>query len=123
MAAIGGNVDPDGQTNGGVGGFAQGGGVWIGGGTVTINNTTFESTVANGGNSGTGGNGVNPGGDADGGGLYSLGNVTVTNSTFHLAGATGGDGGDAFGPTALALIRPVTAAARAAARSSPTAEA
>src|SRR6185295_13587530 len=48
----------------------------------TINNTTFESTVAHGGNTGTGGNGVNPAGDGSGGGLYSLGNTTVTNSTF-----------------------------------------
>jgi hypothetical protein len=97
----GGSVDPDFHDNGGAGGFAQGGGVWIGGGTATINDTTFESTQANGGNSGFGGNGVNPGGDANGGGLYSLGNTTVTNSTFHLAGASGGDGGNAFGLTCL----------------------
>jgi hypothetical protein len=98
----GGNQDQNGQTNGGFGGLAQGGGVWVGsGGTVSINNTTFESTVTHGGNSGTGGNGANPGGGADGGGLYSLGNVTVSNSTFHLTGATGGDGGDAFGTTCL----------------------
>ncbi len=107
---ISGSVPQDGMLNGGVSGFAQGGGVWIGGttvinpsnfATVSINNTTFESTVANGGNTGTGGNGVNAAGDAAGGALYSLGNVTVTNSTFHLAGANGGDGGDAFGPTCI----------------------
>lgn len=98
----GGDQDQNGQTNGGFGGFAQGGGVWVGvGGTVTINNTTFESTAANGGNSGTGGNGSEPAGPADGGGLYSLGNVTVTNSTFHLSGATGGNSGDTFGSTCL----------------------
>jgi hypothetical protein len=97
----GGDQDQNGQTNGGFGGTAQGGGVWVGAGTATINNTTFENATANGGDSGTGGNGANPGGDAGGGGLYSLGNVTVTNSTFHLAGATGGDGGDAFGSTCL----------------------
>lgn len=97
----GGNQNQNGQTNGGFGGFAQGGGVWVGGGTATINNTTFEDTEANGGDSGTGGNAANPGGAADGGGLYSLGNVTVTNSTFHLAEANGGDGGDAFGTTCL----------------------
>ncbi|HZT57022.1 MAG TPA: choice-of-anchor Q domain-containing protein [Pyrinomonadaceae bacterium] len=99
----GGNVSQDGQTNGGFGGTAQGGGVWIGGGggTATINNTTFENTVANGGDSGTGGNGAEPAGEADGGGLYSLGNTTVTNSTFHLAGANGGNGGNAFGSTCL----------------------
>lgn len=98
----GGNVSQGGQTNGGFGGFAQGGGVWVGGGgTATINNTTFESTAANSGNSGTGGNGSEPAGSADGGGIYSLGSVTVTNSTFHLAGATGGNGGNAFGSTCL----------------------
>ena len=93
----GGNQDQNGQTNGGFGGTVQGGGVWIGGGTANFNNTTFKSTVATGGNSGTGGNASNPGGNADGGALYSLGNVTVTNSTFHLAVATGGNAGDAFG--------------------------
>jgi hypothetical protein len=92
------NVSQNGQTNGGFGGFGQGGGVWIGAGTATINNTTFESTIANGGSSGTGGNGSEPAGGADGGGLYMLsGNVTVSNSTFHLAVATGGTGGNAFG--------------------------
>ena len=104
-AANGGNgtgVPQDGMLNGGFGGLAQGGGVWIGGGTaVSIDNTTFENTVANGGNSGAGGNGSEPAGGADGGGLYSLGNITVSNSTFHLAGATGGNAGDAFGPTCI----------------------
>ena len=104
-AANGGNgtgVPQDGMLNGGFGGLAQGGGVWIGGGTaVSIDNTTFENTVANGGNSGAGGNGSEPAGGADGGGLYSLGNITLTNSTFHLAGATGGNAGDAFGPTCI----------------------
>ena len=98
----GGNQDQNGQTNGGFGGFTQGGGVWVGGNaTTTINDTTFENTKATGGNSGTGGNGANPGGGADGGGLYSLGNTRVSNSTFHLAGATGGNGGNAFGSTCL----------------------
>jgi hypothetical protein len=87
--------------NGGFGGLGQGGGVWVGGGTATISNTTFESSVANGGDSGAGGNSSGPAGGADGGGLYSLGTVTVSNSTFHLAGATGGNAGDAFGPTCL----------------------
>ena len=97
---IGGNQDQDGQTNGGSGGLSQGGGAWVGG-TVTINNTTFEDTEANGGNSGNGGNSSGPAGGADGGGLFSLGNTTVTNSTFHLAEANGGDAGDAFGTTCL----------------------
>lgn len=97
----GGDQDQNGQTNGGFGGLAQGGGLWVGGGTVSINDTTFEGTSANGGNSGTGGNGANPGGEAMGGGIYSLGNVTVTNSTFNLATANGGDGGNAFGATCL----------------------
>ena len=98
----GGDQDQNGQTNGGFGGLAQGGGLWVGSGaTTTINNTTFESTAANGGESGTGGNGANPGGEANGGGVYSLGNTTVTNSTFHLAVANGGNGGNAFGSTCL----------------------
>jgi hypothetical protein len=98
----GGDQNQNGQTNGGFGGLAQGGGVWVGSGaTATINNTTFESTSAHGGNSGTGGNGANPGGEANGGGLYTLGNTTVTNSTFHLAAANGGTGGNAFGSTCL----------------------
>lgn len=97
----GGDQNQNGQTNGGFGGLAQGGGAWIGGGTVIINNTTFEATGANGGDSGTGGNAANPGGNAEGGGLYSLGNTTVTNSTFNLTEARGGDGGDAFGTTCL----------------------
>ena len=97
----GGSVDQNGQTNGGFGGLAQGGGVWVGGGNALINNSTFESTSAHGGNSGNGGNGAEPAGGADGGGVYSLGSTTVTNSTFHLASATGGRGGDAFGSTCL----------------------
>lgn len=98
----GGDQDQNGQTNGGFGGLAQGGGLWVGsGGTATINNTTFEATAANGGESGTGGNGANPGGEANGGGVYSLGNTTITNSTFHLASANGGNGGNAFGTTCL----------------------
>jgi len=100
-AANGGNggaVSQAGMLNGGFGGFAQGGGVWIGAGTVTISNTTFESTAAKGGDSGAGGNGAEPAGGADGGGIYSLGTLTISNSTFHLATATGGRGGDAFGP-------------------------
>lgn len=97
----GGNQDQNGQTNGGFGGLAQGGGLWVGGGTVTISDTTFDDTSANGGNSGTGGNGANPAGEANGGAIYSLGNVTVTNSTFHEAAAKGGNGGNAFGTTCL----------------------
>jgi hypothetical protein len=97
----GSNVSQNGQENGGFGGLAQGGGVWVGGGTTTINNTTFENTAANAGSSGTGGNGSEPGVEANGGGLYCLGNVTVSNSTFHLASANGGDTGNTFGTTCL----------------------
>ena len=98
----GGDQDQNGQTNGGFGGLAQGGGLWVGSGaTATINATTFENTAANGGESGTGGNGANPGGEANGGGVYSLGSTTVTNSTFHLTAANGGNGGNAFGSTCL----------------------
>lgn len=93
----GGNQDQNGQTNGGFGGMAQGGGIWIGSGTVTISDSAFDNVAAAGGRSGTGGNGANPGGDASGGGLYSMGSVTVNTSTFNLMTATGGNGGNAFG--------------------------
>lgn len=85
------------QQNGGVGGSAQGGGAWVAG-TVTINNTTFESCAANGGNAGNGQNAGNSGGESGGGGLYSAGSVTVTNSTFNQNSSTGGRSGDSFGP-------------------------
>jgi len=94
---IGGN-SPGNQQNGGGGGGAQGGGAWIGGGTVSINNSTFESCAATGGNAGTGQNSGNAGGESAGGGLYTLGSATVTNSTFHLNNSSGGRGGDSFGP-------------------------
>jgi hypothetical protein len=97
----GGSVSQSGMENGGFGGMAQGGGVWVGGGTTTIDHTTFENTAANAGSSGTGGNGSEPGVEANGGGLYCLGNVTVSNSTFHLASAHGGDTGNTFGPTCV----------------------
>lgn len=93
-----GGDSPGNQQNGGGGGRAHGGGAYIGTGTVTINNSTFESCAATGGNAGTGQNGGNFGGEAGGGGLYSFSNTTVTNSTFNLNTATGGRGGDAFGP-------------------------
>ena len=89
---------PGNQQNGGGGGWAHGAGAYIAGGTATIDNSTFESNAATGGNAGTGQNGGNFGGEAGGGGLYSFGTTTVTNSTFHLNSATGGRGGDAFGP-------------------------
>jgi hypothetical protein len=94
---IGGN-SPGNQQNGGAGGGAQGGGAYVAGGTVTINNSTFESCAATGGNAGTGQNSGNVGGESGGGGLYTLGSVTVTNSTFDLNSSTGGRGGDSFGP-------------------------
>jgi hypothetical protein len=97
----GSNVSQNGMENGGFGGMAQGGGVWVGGGTTIINNTTFENTAANAGSSGTGGNGSEPGVEANGGGLYCLGNVTVSNSTFHLASAKGGNTGNTFGTTCV----------------------
>jgi hypothetical protein len=85
------------QQNGGQGGSAQGGGAWVAG-TATINNTTFESCAATGGNAGNGQNAGNSGGESGGGGLYSVGSVTVTNSTFNQNSSTGGRSGDSFGP-------------------------
>ncbi len=94
---IGGD-SPGNQQNGGAGGGAQGGGAYVASGTVTINNSTFESCAATGGNAGTGQNSGNFGGESGGGALYTLGSVTVTNSTFDLNSSTGGRGGDSFGP-------------------------
>ena len=88
---------PGNQTNGGAGGASFGGGAYVSG-TISINNTTFESCAALGGNAGTGQNGGNFGGESGGGGIYGLGSLTVTNSTFDLNSSTGGRGGDAFGP-------------------------
>jgi HYR domain len=85
------------QQNGGQGGTAQGGGAWVAG-TATINNTTFESCAATGGNAGNGQNAGNAGGESGGGGLYSVGSVTVTNSTFNQNNSNGGRSGDSFGP-------------------------
>ena len=96
IGGIGGN-GPGNQTNGGAGGASYGGGAYLAG-TISINNSTFESCAAVGGNAGTGQNSGNFGGESGGGGIYSLGSLTVTNSTFDLDSSTGGRGGDAFGP-------------------------
>jgi uncharacterized repeat protein (TIGR01451 family) len=79
---------------GGAGGFAQGGGVYDDGGSVSITgtNTQINDNTAGGGQGGTGGNGGagagglggagGAGGEADGGGLYVLNApLTVTGQT------------------------------------------
>jgi hypothetical protein len=114
-AAIGGNggngavvniwgIGPD-PVPGGAGGSAYGGGVYIGGGTVSISNSVLTANTARGGD---GGNGVNAklygrtfhtaggdGGNGYGGGLYAAGGIiTVLNSEVTQNSASGGQGGN-----------------------------
>jgi hypothetical protein len=93
------------------GGSAYGGGVYIGGGTVSISNSSITANTARGGDGGTGVNakpgGVllrsagGDGGNGFGGGLYAaLGSITVRNSDIKQNGAVGGSGGKAAGNAA-----------------------
>ena len=105
----GGNASSDSSSTagrGGDGGNAQGGGLYIGGGTITLTSANLQSNSAIGGNGGTGGTGNNTtsgadggqAGDAQGGGLYASGAaVTLTASNLTLNQANGGRGGDAGG--------------------------
>ena len=93
--------------NGGNGGAGQGGGLYAGGGSVTLTNITVSSDTASGGpgggggsgsGSGNGGNGGN-GGAGQGGGLYAGGgSVTLTNITVSSDTASGGPGGGGGSP-------------------------
>jgi hypothetical protein len=89
------------------GGNAYGGGLYVAGGTVTLNDAIFNSNVAQGGagggggaatffHEGTGGHGGN-GGAGQGGGLYVAGGtVTLSGGIYEsnkAAGGTGGAGG------------------------------
>ena len=104
----GGNATSSSSTagRGGEGGNAQGGGLYIGGGTLSLTAANFEKNQAIGGNGGTGGTGNNStsgadggnAGEAQGGGLYATGTaVTLTASNLTLNQANGGRGGDAGG--------------------------
>jgi hypothetical protein len=100
--------------NGGPAGNAHGGGIYVAGGTLTLNNDVFQGNVAHGGiggaggtggdgrhaghpseaqSGGAGGNGAT-GGTAAGGAVYlSTGQVISNNSTFTQNQALGGAGG------------------------------
>jgi hypothetical protein len=119
--AVGGNGGPGGggagATSSGVvlgpygsGGAGSGGGLYVAGGSVTLNNDTLSSNQAVGGNGGngdyvwTGGNGVPQGGSGgsggagSGGGLYvAAGAVTLSNDTLSSNNAGGGNGGNGGG--------------------------
>jgi hypothetical protein len=129
--AIGANATPGpflgpGQpgTNGGAGGNALGGAIYMQGGSLTLSGSAIDGDFAQGGAGGAGGEGANASptiygnttgdggsggaagaaGSGFGGGLYVAGGtVTITNDTFEgdLANggqeATGGFAGDAYG--------------------------
>jgi hypothetical protein len=82
---------------GGTGGSALGGGLYVGGGTVTISNSTFDSNDARGGDGGDStpeGSGGGDGGQALGGALYaSTASLSLHNSAITGNDANGGAGG------------------------------
>jgi hypothetical protein len=91
---------------GGVGGSAYGGGVYLGGGSVSISNSAITANTARGGDGGAGvdakPDGVvlrsagGDGGNGFGGGLYAAsGTITLRNSDIAQNGAIGGSGGQA----------------------------
>jgi hypothetical protein len=79
------------------GGNALGGGIYIGGGTAAISNSTFYSNTAQGGDGGdgySGGSGGGNGGTAFGGGLYAGGGATTLRGvTITSNRAIAGNGG------------------------------
>jgi hypothetical protein len=86
--------------SGGSGGEGSGGGLYVEGGTVTLNNDTFSSNNANGGAGGGGGSGYHSanggkGGAATGGGLdvEEGSTITLNNDTLVSNNANGGKGG------------------------------
>jgi hypothetical protein len=91
------------------GAAADGGGVFVSNGTLTIRNSSFSNNVAQGNNGNAGFNGTQgvpnggsggSGGTAQGGGLYGLNStITIVNSSFvgnSALGGNGGAGGNAF---------------------------
>jgi hypothetical protein len=87
------------------GGNGLGGGIYVAGGTATLNNVTLYSNTAQGGDGGNGGPAVTSdrhikgfrggnGGNGLGGGLYVAGGtVALTTTTVKLNTALGGNGG------------------------------
>jgi hypothetical protein len=82
------------------GGAGCGGGMYLAGGSVTLNNDSLSNDNAGGGNGGNGGisNAVHPagpGGAGAGGGVYlAAGSVTLNSDTLSGNHAGGGNGGD-----------------------------
>lgn len=89
---------------GGRGAGAYGGGIYNLG-TVAINNSTFLTNNAVGGDSAHAGAGFDDNGDnggaAYGGGIYNLNTVSITNSTFTENLCRGGKGGDVYSGSLL----------------------
>jgi hypothetical protein len=89
--------------NGGPGKEAEGGGIYLAGGTLSLNDTTFSQDFAWGGRGGAGGKGGPSGGaggsgasggDGIGGGAYVAGgSVTGSDNQFLSDAAVGGSGG------------------------------
>jgi hypothetical protein len=95
--------DPNDPGAGASGGNGYGGGMYVNGGTVTLNGDTIDSNQANGGHGGGGGLNIlgkggdgSYGGDGAGGGLYvNAGTVTLNGGTASSNQAKGGTGGSA----------------------------
>ena len=88
--------------NGGDGGNAQGGGIYLFAGSLTLSNDQIQGNVVQGGAGGSGGKGGTgasggnggAGGNAQGGGIYLFaGNLTVSNDQIQGNLAQGGAGG------------------------------
>jgi hypothetical protein len=94
---------------GGAGGSAQGAGLLVGGGIVSLSNSTFSTNISQGGAGGAGGSGGSAsfggnggaggtGGSSQGGGLYLSGTTSLSLSASTIdhnqsVGGTGGQGG------------------------------
>src|SRR5262249_53267574 len=96
--------DPrDQATDGRAGGAAEGGGLYVGGGTANLSGVTLSGNTATGGAGGPGGDGLptspnagngGAGGAAEGAGLYvGGGSLTLTGGALTGNTATGGQGG------------------------------
>ena len=93
---------------GGLGGKAQGGGLYVSGGVLDIQSTVMMSNAVTGGTGGNGGNPVDPsgvggdggdGGLSQGGGLYTtLGSINLNGFTFVANAANPSMGGSAGEP-------------------------
>jgi hypothetical protein len=86
-----------------VGGWVEGGAVFMAGGSLTINSSTLTGNYAAGGSGASYSGGGYPAGNGLGGGLYLLGGaVTIDHSTIAGNGASGGpgpqfEGGNGYG--------------------------